>query len=622
MLLLISCGGSKVATTNSNSESADQPNLVELQLYNVENDQVKVVFDPGKFLTETTIFYIPQTVPGTYSTDNYGRLIEALKAFDYDGKELEVRKIDDNSWAINNATELDKIEYLVNDSYDIEGELEIFSPSGTNISANDNFVLNLHGFIGYFKDRTELPYEIEVFRPANMFVSTSLPKQSEEADENTDLITIDTFTASRYFQVTDNPIFYSKTEPKSFQVANGMTAVLDVYSPSGAYTAEQLQPNLDEMMNAQKNYLGAINNTPLYNIILYLSDNSKPDASGFGALEHHTSTVMVLPESIPQDYLEETISDVVSHEFFHTLTPLNVHSEEIHYFDYNNPNMSEHLWMYEGVTEYFANHFQVHEKLFEPQEFYNRMSDKIRISRSFDDSMPFTTMSKNVLEEPYKDQYLNVYEKGALIGMSLDILLRELSNGESGLLQLMGKLSEVYGPDRPFKDEDLIPKIVELTYPEVQDFFDTYITGSTPIPYNEFLAKVGVEEQEVVTETNMFLLNMELPFFDYDETTKVISFLDNLPTNSMLQQLGVSHGDILKEVNGEKYNLNNIRDLIMASMAYEPGQEIVMVVERDGQDVELNEVYTTPKVTQKKLAEMALPESDKRAKLRQAWLFN
>ena len=30
-----------------------------------------------------------------------------------------------------------------------------------------------------------------------------------------------------------------------------------------------------------------------------------------------------------------------------------------------------------------------------------------------------------------KDQYLNVYEKGALIGMCLDILIREKSNGES-----------------------------------------------------------------------------------------------------------------------------------------------------------------------------------------------
>jgi predicted metalloprotease with PDZ domain len=45
--------------------------------------------------------------------------------------------------------------------------------------------------------------------------------------------------------------------------------------------------------------------------------------------------------------------DVVSHEFFHIVTH-HIHSKEIQDFDYNDPKMS-HLWMYEGVTEYFAN---------------------------------------------------------------------------------------------------------------------------------------------------------------------------------------------------------------------------------------------------------------------------
>jgi predicted metalloprotease with PDZ domain len=50
--------------------------------------------------------------------------------------------------------------------------------------------------------------------------------------------------------------------------------------------------------------------------------------------------------------------DVVSHEFFHIVTPLSIHSKEIQDFDYNDPKMSQHLWMYEGVTEYFANLFK------------------------------------------------------------------------------------------------------------------------------------------------------------------------------------------------------------------------------------------------------------------------
>jgi predicted metalloprotease with PDZ domain len=77
----------------------------------------------------------------------------------------------------------------------------------------------------------------------------------------------------------------------------------------------------------------------------------KKRRKGFGALEP-TATTVVLPELIKE--LVKSMMDVVSHEFFHIVTPLSIHSKEIQYFDYNT-KMSEHLWMYEGVTEYFAN---------------------------------------------------------------------------------------------------------------------------------------------------------------------------------------------------------------------------------------------------------------------------
>ena len=130
------------------------------------------------------------------------------------------------------------------------------------------------------------------------------------------------------------------------------------------------------MVTAQKNFLGDIDKTANYAIILYLADPNLLDAKGYGALEHHTSTVVVLPETMPLDKLNQSMTDVVSHEFFHILTPLSVHSNEIHYFDYNDPKMSEHLWMYEGVTEYFANLFQINQDLIGNDEFYGRISEK------------------------------------------------------------------------------------------------------------------------------------------------------------------------------------------------------------------------------------------------------
>jgi predicted metalloprotease with PDZ domain len=85
-----------------------------------------------------------------------------------------------------------------------------------------------------------------------------------------------------------------------------------------------------------------------------------------------------------------------------------------------------------------------------------------------------------------------VYEKGALIGMCIDIIIRDNSNGKRGLLDLMQQLSQEYGVNKPFNDEELFAKITALTYPEVGDFLQTYVAGPTPIPYEEYLGRVGI----------------------------------------------------------------------------------------------------------------------------------
>lgn len=594
-----------------------QPVVVNMDLTKVENDRIMVTVDPGRFTQNQTTFYIPTTVPGTYSIDNYGELIYDLKAYDYLGKELLLAKIDSNSWLIDNAVDLDKITYWVDDSYDMEGEKGIFSPSGTNIEEGQNFMLNLHGFIGYFDNLKEHPYTLVINRPEDLFPGTSMAitgtvKNTEKQGMK------DKYTATRYFDIIDNPIMYAAPDTTTIKT-EGIDVLVHVYSPNKVYNAQSVKPGIEEMITAQKRFLGDIDNTSRYAILLYLANPEQRDAKGFGALEHHTSTVVVLPETMPLESLKKTMTDVVSHEFFHILTPLNVHSNEIHYFDYNDPQMSQHLWMYEGVTEYFAHLFQINQGLIDEQEFYDRIGSKIENSRNFDDTVPFTEMSRNILEEPYKDDYYNVYLKGALIGMALDIRLRELSNGEKGLLDLMKDLSQRYGKDRPFEDEELIPAIVEMTYPEIAEFFSTYVTGGTPIPYEEFLMKVGVEMEETTINTSYFIKG-QTPYIDGDPESGDLFFREGIALNTFLTELGVQNGDIIRSVNGKEYNIQNVYELVMQSQSWAEGEDITVTVERDGEEMELKGKIIQPTDKEMKLRAMELPENDERRILRRAWL--
>ena len=546
---------------------------VVMNLNQITNDQVTVTLKVPSTKATTLLYRMPKIIPGTYSEDDYGKYIEQFKALDANGKPLSVSKIDDNSWKIENANKAKSITYQVNDTYDIEETHEIFSPAGSNIEKGKNFMINIHAFVGYFEGYKNTPYELTILHPENLWGATAMD------DLDTSKIK-DVFTANRYATLVENPIMYAKPDYTTFNI-QGMEILIAVYSPNSLVTAESITPEMKRMVMAQKTFLGDFNSTKKYAILLYLTDNSKPDAEGFGALEHPTSTTVVMPELLPKKELQEQLKDVVSHEFFHIVTPLSIHSKEIQNFDYNNPKMSEHLWMYEGVTEYFANLFQVNQGLISEEEFYKRMSGKIANASTMNDMLPFTKMSSNVLIKPYKDQYLNVYQKGALIAMCLDIEIREKSGGKRGILDLMKKLSKEFGTEKAFDDAVLFDKITALTYPEIGIFLAKYVSGPTPIPYNEYFLKMGVTKTMVSTDGNIFIKE-QAPLITIDPTTKEISFIPNAPFHPFLKNLGIQGGEILLKVNEKAYSLDNINDLIMWSTSLKENEEVQFTIRKDG----------------------------------------
>ena len=601
----------------SNSEKSPSPTIVaRLDLVNVQNDKIKVIVDPGTFSLDEVTFRIPKTVPGTYSEDNFGRLIEEFRALDREGRELPVMKNGINSWNISKGRELAKVEYLVNDTYDVDGELGIFSPAGISFDEGEVFMLNLHGMVGYFDGLENTLYQIDVDRPSALIAASSLPMK-ETISKNGNYKT-DVFNAGRYFDVTDNPIMYSVPDTATFETDN-MEVLISIYSPNGIHSTGALKGRMEKMIRAQKEFLGDIDNTSKYAILLYLSDPSNIDAKGFGALEHHTSTVVNFSESMSSDQLQNSMTDVVSHEFFHILTPLNVHSEQIHHFNYNDPQMSKHLWMYEGVTEYFAHLFQVNQGLIDEEDFFSRMSEKIKISKNYDETVPFTLMSENILKPEYNSSFYNVYHKGALIAMALDIHLRSMSNGNKGLLHIMKDLSKKYGKDRPFQDDKLFQEITDLSHPEIQDFFNEYVMGKNAIPYNQFFEKVGLEIQEVQLTTGYLVKDQE-PYIDINRQTGDIFFRKHIPFNSFLNELGVNGGDIIKTINGEVITAENAGEQIRKSFLWKEGDPVKILIDRNGQELELNGKVIPPTSLSWKLVPKNLPDNSPAVRLRNQWL--
>lgn len=586
-----------------------------IDLVNVKNDKVAVTMEFPKMKSGDVKFHFPKTVPGTYSLDDYGRFVEGIKFFDNKGKEIAFTKVNDNTYSLKNAQNLSKITYLVNDSFDDEMNTAkhkaVFSPSGTDIEAGKVYLINTHGFVGYIDNMQDVPYQLIIQKPTDFYGTTALVDQDNS--ESTD-----TFTLANYAKVTDSPLMYTKPDYVTFN-AGGMDLVLGVYSPTGKYKAADFKDNLEKMVVAQKKFLGDMNTNKKYAIMLYLSGGDGPQIKGFGALEHHESTSVVLPEMMPKEAIDKTITDVVSHEFFHTVNPLKTHSEEIHYFDYADPKMSQHLWMYEGGTEYFANLFQIQEGLITKDEFLQRMNEKITNSKNYNDTMPFTVMSKNVLLDEYKDQYRNVYEKGALLAMCLDIELRKLSNGEMGYRDMIRKLSQRFGENKPFKDDQLIDELVTVTgYPQVKDFYNKYIAGSEPTPYEQYLKMVGVEIRKKETPP-IFWFIKDPNQTGYNDKNNTFVFDESSALSPFAKSIGFKATDEIVALDGKTINIQNVQAFIDYSKTIKEGQDVTVTILRNNNKMELKGKAILDKMTIESLQFKANPTAEEQ-KLQNQWL--
>ncbi len=565
--------------------TSKKSNIIEthIDLNAVKNDQLLVSLDPGPFPAGEVSFYMPSVIPGTYEYTDFGRFVTNLQAFDKNNQLLEVVKEGKNTWKIAEGKKLDRINYMVDDTFDSPEGKKIYPMGGTKIEKDEVYLLNLHGFVGYFKGGKEWSYRVTIDSPADLVPFSSMQSVSHTATQ-------DVFLAGRYFNIIDDPILYTSDDSISFSLED-IDVNLAVHSPTGAHKAADFKETLMDMMEAQKRFLGDANNTKSYDILLLLMSMEEVQHFGGiqGALEHHTSTTVVFYEGIDTASLKEYLTDVVSHEFFHTLTPLNVHSEQIHYFNYNEGVMSQHLWMYEGTTEYFANLFQVQQDLITEEDFYSRITEKIDLAKRYDDTMPFTEMSTKIVDDPYQSNYQNVYYKGALINMCLDIIIREQSGGTRGFLSVMQALAKKYGVDKPFTDNQLFNEIVAMTYPEVGDFIKTHIKGETPIPYKRFLEKAGVTIVDTDQKLpSIIMVTPRQPFIAPQPNEAGTMDLVVTGLNNRLSEIGFQAGDVLRVFNGAEIpaltqeNMGALNMLFGVSFDWKLDQEVMFKVERAG----------------------------------------
>ena len=266
-----------------------------------------------------------------------------------------------------------------------------------------------------------------------------------------------------------------------------MLVQIAVYSDNKSINGAYLQPTIEKIVaeaatnSLLKSYL------PEKYCFLFCFE--KKNSLSQGALEHKSSSVYSY-NSDTTDLLKG-LGETISHEFFHILTPLNLHSNLITPYNFYNPKIfSKHLWLYEGITEYISFKNNLSAGIIDKNDFFIMLRSKMSYAKYYKKNS-MLKCSQHVLKRRSQDYYGNYYDKGALVGFYLDYLISQNSNGTQNISDLLAYLLNTYSKDKPFQESDLIPEIT-TQFPSTQACFKNCVSGKSPVPMDAILTDLSV----------------------------------------------------------------------------------------------------------------------------------
>lgn len=567
-----------------------------INLNDRESDAFKVTLDVDKLSDENNVYQFASTAPGTYQVMNLGRFVRNFKAFDKKGNEIATTNISVNQWEIEKPKKVKSISYSISETWDTPvEELPIYKMCGTSIE-DDHVLINAHCVFGYLSETQSEPISINLTYPESWKVGTALSKNEDGA-----------YYADSYDHAVDSPILLGRLTTASTDL-NGSSIEIYTYSKTDLISSEQLLASMTNMLKSAGEF---VVDFPVdrYTFLYHFEDES------WGAWEHSYSSEYVMREEEFTQEFGQSITDIAAHEFFHVVTPLNIHSEIIQQFNFVTPTPSEHLWLYEGTTEWAAHMMQLRYGLTSIEEYFSMLGKKLTTDSYFDSDYSLSKLALTSYSKKGQQQYGNIYMRGALVAGLLDIRLLELSEGKRGYREVINELSKKYGPTTPFSEKYFFNELVAMTYPEIGEFFDNYIKNSNALPIEAYYAKLGIKyTPKVKTGKHVASLGLHI---GVPEGKFVF-----MKVNDDLASLGLKANDELVAINDRVVTMESAQQILSELKQLQIDDEYKIKARRGEEEFEItSKVFSKEKVN-KHVFELDENASDKQKALREVWMKN
>ena len=529
-------------TTLISSQAFARELHYNVDLRDTKSHKVHVTMKPVGFTQKDATFQMPIWAPGAYSVTGYGRYVKNFEALDKIGHSLPVTQVNENRWSVPNGKSIARIEYDVLDSHNDTTSL-YFAMADIDSTI---FFANATCLFGYFDDDKNASATVDYEKPVGWKLVCPLydPKLGAAPNDGETA----SFTAKNYDVLADAPIGAAPNLHLKTFGAGKATYDLAIIS-NGTFSDAKLDSLTQYLKQIVVTECDFFHDTPFerYLFLVNAPSMSRMPSMSQGALEHANSSDYLLVNLSWSQFKQNYLS-IFSHEFFHLWDVKRIHSSLLGPFDYTSRVMTTSLWMAEGITEYYAHTLLVRDGIETPKQFYNQIGQWLQVLQNFDTASTAKSLEQLSIDESafnLNDAIL-FYIKGPLVGLMLDLEIRNRTANKKSLDDVMLALNEDAKHGKTFKDEDLIHKVEKIAGIDLTDFYKRYIHGDDSLPIDRYLAMMGVGQSTPGTPSALGL--------SPDGQLLVASVNPISP----LGKAGVQQNDILLAVNGTKLTIDNV----------------------------------------------------------------
>jgi predicted metalloprotease with PDZ domain len=409
-----------------------------------------------------------------YEIRDFSSHVQQVEAF-ADGQKVAIEKLDKLTWHVKGNGTV-KVSYST--FWDDVG------PFSAQLNADHAFI-NPALILLYVPDRRN---EESVVVLSNVPANWNVAAASLKMFDSTGAARSFTFQAPTYDALVDAPI-----EVSNFQefTLHDLTPPVDVVIHGDNWNKKGVESALRKIVM----YESKLMDGAPYSKYTFIFHVGKAAAGGGGGMEHANSAAIFVPS-------DAYLNNVSAHEFFHLWNVKRIRPATLEPVDYTHEMYTRALWFVEGVTNTYGSYTLVRTGLWDKQQFYQDLGNQISDLearpaeqwQSAEESSLDAWLEKYALyTQPQRS--VSYYTKGQVLGVLLDIVIRDRTDNQKSLDDVMREMNIDFAKEGKFYRDSLDIRLAaeKVAAGSLSDFFANYVSGAEPLPYAKVFALSGLE---------------------------------------------------------------------------------------------------------------------------------